>query len=102
MKQSAERRLRLFLLGVVIYGAMFIYVWLTSTWDERVNSDAIVVLGAAHYNGRPSSVLRARLDHAAELYQQRLAPVVIVDSEYLGNSRPSGVKKILEKYQTTK
>jgi uncharacterized SAM-binding protein YcdF (DUF218 family) len=78
VKPSTERRLRLFLLGAVIYGAMFIYVWLTSTWDERVNSDAIVVLGAAHYNGRPSSVLRARLDHAAELYQQRLAPVVIV------------------------
>jgi len=70
--------LRLFLLGAVLYGAMFIYVWLASQWDERANSDAIVVLGAAHYNGRPSSVLRARLDHAAELYQEHRAPVVIV------------------------
>ena len=70
--------LRVFLLGAVLYGAMFIYVWLESQWDERGNSDAIVVLGAAHYNGRPSSVLRARLDHAAELYQEKRAPVVIV------------------------
>lgn len=41
-------------------------------------ADAIVVFGAAEYDGRPSPVLRARLDHAYDLYEQGLAPVVIV------------------------
>ena len=40
-------------------------------------ADAIVVFGAAEYAGRPSPVLRARLDHAFALFEQRLAPVVI-------------------------
>lgn len=39
--------------------------------------DVIVVFGAAEYAGRPSPVLRARLDHAFELFQQGIAPVVI-------------------------
>ncbi len=39
--------------------------------------DAIVVFGAAEYAGRPSPVLRARLDHAYDLFAQKLAPVVI-------------------------
>jgi uncharacterized SAM-binding protein YcdF (DUF218 family) len=40
-------------------------------------ADAIVVLGAAQYDGRPSPVLRARLDHAITLYQQGAAPLLI-------------------------
>jgi uncharacterized SAM-binding protein YcdF (DUF218 family) len=40
--------------------------------------DAIVVLGAAQYNGRPSPVLRARLNHALSLYREELAPLVVV------------------------
>jgi len=46
--------------------------------DQATTADAIVVLGAAQYNGRPSPVFRARLDHAAALYQRGLAPVVLV------------------------
>ncbi len=41
------------------------------------SADAIVVFGAAEYSGRPSPVYRARLDHAFDLYQQKLAPIVI-------------------------
>ena len=41
------------------------------------NADAIVVFGAAEYAGRPSPVYRARLDHAYDLFQKGLAPVVI-------------------------
>jgi len=40
-------------------------------------ADAIVVFGAAQYDGRPSPVLRARLDHAFDLFQHGIAPVVI-------------------------
>ena len=45
--------------------------------QELHPADAIVVFGAAEYSGHPSPVLRARLDHAYELFQQHLAPVVI-------------------------
>jgi len=41
-------------------------------------ADAIVVFGAAQYDGRPSPVFRARLDHAYDLFQRKLAPVVII------------------------
>jgi uncharacterized SAM-binding protein YcdF (DUF218 family) len=40
-------------------------------------ADAIVVFGAAEYDGRPSPVFRARLDHANELFRMGLAPVII-------------------------
>lgn len=51
-------------------------------WQARIDQarpvDAIVVLGAAQYNGRPSPVLQARLDHALALYQQGYAPLLVV------------------------
>src|SRR5690242_10075133 len=53
-------------------------VLVTSQRDERKPADAIVVLGAAQYNGRPSPVLRARLNHALNLYRDGLAPWIIV------------------------
>jgi len=46
--------------------------------DQARPASAIVVLGAAQYVGRPSPVLRARLDHAIDLWRRRLAPVIIV------------------------
>ncbi len=45
--------------------------------DEAQAADAIVVFGAAEYFGKPSPVYRARLDHAFDLYERKLAPVVI-------------------------
>ncbi len=45
--------------------------------DEARPADVILVLGAAEYRGRPSPVLRARLDHALELYQRRFAPRIL-------------------------
>src|SRR5215472_11705629 len=48
-----------------------------STLEELHPADAIVVFGAAEYAGRPSPVLRARLDHAYDLYEKHLAPVII-------------------------
>ena len=46
--------------------------------DEARPADAIVVLGAAQYNGVPSAVFQARLDHAVELYKQGIAAVFVV------------------------
>src|SRR5215469_17813620 len=48
-----------------------------STRDEARPADVILVLGAAEYNGRPSPVLRARLDHALDLYNRKLAPRIM-------------------------
>ncbi|HEY1339485.1 MAG TPA: YdcF family protein [Bryobacteraceae bacterium] len=48
-----------------------------STRDEARPADVILVLGAAEYRGRPSAVLRARLDHALDLYNQKLAPRIM-------------------------
>jgi uncharacterized SAM-binding protein YcdF (DUF218 family) len=45
--------------------------------DQARPADAIAVFGAAEYDGRPSPVLRARLDHALELYKRGLAPLII-------------------------
>jgi len=46
--------------------------------DEAAPADAIIVLGAAQYEGRPSPVLRARLEHAVSLWKLGLAPRMIV------------------------
>jgi uncharacterized SAM-binding protein YcdF (DUF218 family) len=78
VKQPLRWLLRVVGLGAVLYGAIVVYVWWVSRLDERRPVDAIVVLGAAHYNGRPSDVLRARLDHAGDLYAEGVAPVVVV------------------------
>jgi uncharacterized SAM-binding protein YcdF (DUF218 family) len=64
---------------VVSYvGTTFVQVWQASRADHRAPADAIVVLGAAQYNGRPSPVLQARLDRGLELYEAGLAPLVVV------------------------
>lgn len=58
-----------------------------STLDEAQQADIIVVLGAAEYNGRPSPVLRARLDHAYELYRKRLAMWILTTGGAGGDRR---------------
>ena len=54
-----------------------VQVWRTSHVDQYNSADAIVVLGAAQYNGKPSPVLEARLEHALYLYRNQVAPVII-------------------------
>ena len=70
--------------SLVALAALLVYVaYLTariqqqSTREEARPADVILVLGAAEYRGRPSPVLRARLDHAFELYQRKLAPRIL-------------------------
>ena len=52
-------------------------IWWTARQDARPSSDAIVVLGSAQYNGVPSSIFEARLEHALDLYRDGVAPVVV-------------------------
>jgi uncharacterized SAM-binding protein YcdF (DUF218 family) len=66
---------------VVVLGYLavtFAQIGMAASRDEARPAQAIVVLGAAQYDGRPSPVFRARLNHAAMLYEHRLAPVVVV------------------------
>jgi uncharacterized SAM-binding protein YcdF (DUF218 family) len=49
----------------------------TASLQQILPADAIVVFGAAEYSGHPSPVLKARLDHAFDLYQHHIAAVVI-------------------------
>lgn len=64
--------------GVTGWLAVAVAVIETGRVDRASSADAIVVLGAAQYEGHPSPVLRARLDHAVELWRERLAPMVVV------------------------
>jgi uncharacterized SAM-binding protein YcdF (DUF218 family) len=68
------------LLALILAGwvAVIIAVLEVGRRDEARQADAIVVLGAAQYEGHPSPVLRARLDHALALWRRSLAPTVIV------------------------
>ena len=59
-------------------------VWETGRQDHRPYSDAIIVLGASQFNGRPSAVFQARLDHAKTLYDAGVAPYVVT----VGGGRP--------------
>ncbi|MGH3238933.1 MAG: YdcF family protein [Spirillospora sp.] len=52
-------------------------IWYQARQDERPRSDAIIVLGAAQYNGRPSPTLKWRLQHALKLYRDGVAPAIV-------------------------
>ena len=63
---------------VVAYLVAFFSVLAVSRQDQARPAPAIVVLGAAQYNGKPSPVLKARLDHAAQLYADSVAPLIVL------------------------
>jgi len=76
--------------AVVLAAAVLWVVWVDSqiryyaTHDQAQPADAVAVFGAAEYDGRPSPVLRARLDHGLLLYQEGIAPLIIT----LGGGSP--------------
>jgi len=65
-------------LAGVYYCVNLYQVWSVGNSDQVRAADAIVVLGAAQYDGRPSPQLRARLDHVVELWKLGVAPLVVV------------------------
>ena len=64
--------------GVALAGYTAYRVWEQGNRDERPSADVIVVMGAAQYDGRPSPLFRARLDHAIELFHEGVAPWLVV------------------------
>lgn len=65
------------LLALIVLLATAGRVWWFARQDDQRTSDAIVVLGAAQFDGRPSSVFTARLVHARDLYKNDVAPRII-------------------------
>ena len=68
---------RVCLVLLLLWGASLAAVLLVGNRDSAQQANAIVVLGAAQYAGRPSPVLEARLDHAIRLYRRGIAPLLI-------------------------
>jgi len=70
------------LVALLLYAAVtFGQVWTASHYDAAdtaTPADVIVVLGAAQYDGEPSGALRGRLDHAYALWEEGLAPFILV------------------------
>ncbi|UVE97027.1 YdcF family protein [Dietzia sp. B32] len=72
------------LLCLVIPGFISFRVWHVARVDDRAPADAIVVLGAAQHNGIPTPVFQARLEHAALLFEEGVAPQIIT----VGGNQP--------------
>ncbi|HWR49465.1 MAG TPA: YdcF family protein [Bryobacteraceae bacterium] len=77
-----KRALGIFVLGgtfaaAVYVGFVTVRIQRQSTRDEARPADVIIIMGAAEYRGKPSPVLRARLDHGLELYMGKMAPRIL-------------------------
>ncbi|MGB1682127.1 MAG: YdcF family protein [Acidimicrobiales bacterium] len=74
-------------LGALYVGVTFVQVLVASGVDDRDTADAIVVLGAAQYDGEPSPVLAGRLDHAERLWRAGVAPIIVTTGSNLPGDR---------------
>lgn len=85
---SSTKKRRWVLWGLISFGALLLMALGWCSWvygqiqdfagqDRSVAADAIAVFGAAEYDGRPSPVYRARLDHAEALYRRGIAPLIV-------------------------
>jgi len=78
MKRATRSAIALAITGLALY-IVFLAVQIErqGARDEAQPADVILVLGAAEYHGRPSPVLKSRLDHALDLYTRSLAPRIM-------------------------
>lgn len=91
-RRSPVRRIGRGILGIGLLGALYFLVSLFQVWSTgRANDvdpvDAIVVLGAAQYDGEPSPQLAARLDHVIELFESGRAPLIVTTGGKLSGDR---------------
>lgn len=70
------------LLALLYILVLFVLIRRAATLDDAQTADVIVVLGAAQYNGRPSPVFRARLDHTAALFRKNVAARILTTGGY--------------------
>jgi len=78
MRHLARLVLATLIGGFIAFGWAAFRIWDTGNHDDRRKADAIVVLGAAQYDGRPSPVFQARIDHAVDLYEAGIARYLVV------------------------
>jgi uncharacterized SAM-binding protein YcdF (DUF218 family) len=76
------RTLRRLVFGVLLIGALIVggtgfRVWQVARFDDRAQADVVVVLGAAQYDGKPSKILEARLNHAKNLFEGGVAGHIV-------------------------
>ncbi|MFB9909200.1 YdcF family protein [Allokutzneria oryzae] len=81
-RPSRARWVRRALFGAVLVAGLVVggtaaRVWQVARLDDQRPADIVVVLGAAQYNGKPSEVLEARLNHAQRLYERGVAKTVV-------------------------
>jgi uncharacterized SAM-binding protein YcdF (DUF218 family) len=74
-------------MGLLVVGGTAFRVWQVARVDDRRPVDAVVVLGAAQYDGDPSSIFASRLKHAQALYDDGVAPRIVTT----GGGRPGDV-----------
>ncbi len=72
---------------LVVFGLTAFRVWQVARTDARPRSDAVVVMGASQFDGRPSEVFRARLLHAKALYDQKVADRIVTVGSGLPGDR---------------
>lgn len=106
---ARRRGLHIALASLAVVGALIaiyfvitvVQVWRVAESDDRSTSQAIVVLGAAQYDGRPSPVFQSRLDHALDLWKAGVAPIIVVTGgKQLGDrftESSSGANYLLER-----
>ncbi|HLQ78918.1 MAG TPA: YdcF family protein [Terriglobia bacterium] len=82
LKYAGWTFLGLLFVGVLYGWSLYVNIRSLAAKDDVHAADAIVVLGAAQYNGHPSPVFRARLDHAKQLYDQGYAQKIITTGSY--------------------
>jgi uncharacterized SAM-binding protein YcdF (DUF218 family) len=79
MRRDLIRLVVVAIAGAILLAAYTSYrIWAQGGRDDRRPAAAIVVLGAAQYDGRPSPVFKARLDHALDLYRAGVAPFLVM------------------------
>ncbi len=90
-RRSLRRRVSLLVVGaaLLLWAVSAAGVLWVASRDRAAPADAIVVLGAAQYRGRPSPVLRARLDHAVGLYARGMAPRLVLTGGIAEGDRES-------------
>ena len=76
------RRFFLALVGLGVVGTLLVasnifQVWAAGRAHDTASGDAIVVMGAAQYDGRPTAQFKARLDHAFDLWTVGIAPIIV-------------------------
>ncbi|MEI7886737.1 MAG: YdcF family protein [Actinomycetes bacterium] len=88
MLRWVRRLLALFVAVVLVYLAVTtVQVYAASRSDQREPTDAVLVLGAAQYDGRPSPALQRRLEHALALYRGGVAPRIMLTGSKLPADR---------------